>query len=135
VLSAFRRASQISDRVGLLLYRAEDVEIEQAKHLFTFKLHQKWYLNVHDAQLRINELGYAGCKVIVSSPMVTEIVQRSGLQAVLVYSEHAVRRALDDAFSLCQAERVEAIKRLRLDSILHHLRGGEKAFKKILPCH
>lgn len=124
MLGVFNKARDISNRVGLLLHRAIDTEVEQSKHLFDFKLHQRSYLNAHDVQLRINELVQEGCGVIIGSPMVTEIAQRSGLPAVLLYSVHAIQRALDDALSLCRAERVEATKRQRLDSILRHLAEG-----------
>jgi propionate catabolism operon transcriptional regulator len=128
VLNAFSKASELlsdgAGNIGLLLHRAIDQEIEQTKHLFKFTLHQKTYLNAHDVQLRINELAQEGCKVIIGSPMVTEIAQRSGLQAVLLYSAGAIRRALDDALSLCAAERAEAVKRQRLDNILRHLTEG-----------
>jgi propionate catabolism operon transcriptional regulator len=75
-------------------------------------------------QLRINDLVLQGCKVMIGSPMVTEIAQRSGLAAVLLYTATAVQRALDDALALCRAERSEAAKRQRLDDILRHLAEG-----------
>ncbi|MEN3296880.1 MAG: transcriptional regulator, propionate catabolism operon regulatory protein [Burkholderiales bacterium] len=124
ILSAFSRANEMSQRVGLLLYRSINAEIEQARHLFNFELHQGSYLNAQDVQLRINELVQQGCEVIIGSPMVTEIAQRSGLPAVLLYSANAVQRALDDALALCRAERVEATKRQRLDSIVRQLAEG-----------
>jgi propionate catabolism operon transcriptional regulator len=131
IMNVFSKASAISDRVGLLLHRAIDVEIEQAKHLFKFELHQRSYFNAQDVQLRINELSQLGCKVIIGSPMVTEIAQRSGLPAVLLYTANAVRRALYDALALCRAERSEATKRQRLDDILRHLVEGVIA----VDCH
>jgi propionate catabolism operon transcriptional regulator len=124
ILSAFSKANEISKCVGLLLYRSINVEIEQTRHLFNFELHQSSYLNAQDVQLRINELVQKGCEVIVGSPMVTEIAQRSGLPAVLLYSSNAVQRALDDAYSLCRAERIESTKRQRLDSIVRQLAEG-----------
>jgi propionate catabolism operon transcriptional regulator len=124
ILSAFGKANTMSQCVGLLLHRSIDVEIEQARHLFNFELHQSSYLNAQDVQLRINELVQKGCGVIIGSPMVTEIAQRSGLPAVLLYTANAVQRALDDAFALCRAERVEATKRQRLDHIVRQLAEG-----------
>jgi propionate catabolism operon transcriptional regulator len=124
ILNAFSKASEISERVGLLLHRAVNADIEQTKHLFNFELHQSSYLNAQDVQLRINELVQKGCQVVIGSPMVTEIAQRSGLPAVLLYSANAVQRALDDALSLCHAERAEATKRQRLDSIVRQLTEG-----------
>lgn len=124
IMHVFSKASAISGGIGLLLHGAIDLELEQAKHLFKFELHQRSYSNAHDVQVMINELSQQGCKVIIGSPMVTEIAQRLGLPAVLLYTANSVRRALDDALALCRAERSEAIKRQRLDDILRHLTEG-----------
>jgi propionate catabolism operon transcriptional regulator len=124
ILDAFSKASKISPQVGLLLHRDIEEGVERTKHLFNFTLHQRSYLSGHDVPMRLQELVEEGCLVVIGSPMVTEIAQRSGVPAVLLYSTHAIKRALGDAFALCHAERVETKRRQRLDLVLRHLYEG-----------
>ena len=121
ILVALLKARQISERVGLVMYRDTVRELASVKALLNLQIDQLAYQTADEARDCFMSLAAAGHTVIVGSSVVVELAEQHGLHGILTYSATAVRLALDDALDLARVSRLEAARHERLNSVLQHL--------------
>jgi len=124
VMSALGRARSISSRIALVTHGAIPPEVEQFNELFGLGIEQHNYRTTDDARNCVLSLRAKGIEVVVAPGLVTDLAEAAGMSGVFLYSEDAVREALDDAVELVRLSRMEAAKRERVNTILGHLRDG-----------
>ncbi|TXF09881.1 propionate catabolism operon regulatory protein PrpR [Pelomicrobium methylotrophicum] len=124
ILRALLRARQISERVALVTYQEISAELEEIKQLLKLDVAQRSYKTIEDAIVAFKDLAAHGYTVIVGSSLIVDLAERSGLTGIFLYSETAVRQALDDAVEMARVARIEEARRERLNAILRHLQEG-----------
>lgn len=124
IMSALGRARGISSRIALVTHGAIPTEVERFNDLFGLGIEQHSYRTTDDARNCVLELRARGIEVVVAPGLVTDLAEAAGMSAVFLYSEDAVREALDDAVEMARLSRMEAAKRERLNTILGQLRDG-----------
>lgn len=124
IMSALGRARSISSRIALVTHGAIPTEVERFNDLFGLGIEQHSYRTTDDARNCVLELRARGIEVVVAPGLVTDLAEAAGMSAVFLYSEDAVREALDDAVEMARLSRMEAAKRERLNTILGQLRDG-----------
>ena len=124
VMSALARARRISSRIALVTHEAIPPEVEQFNELFGLGIEKYSYRTTDDARTCVLELRARGIEVVVAPGLVTDLAEAAGMSGVFLYSEHAVREALDDAVEMARLARMETAKRERLSTILAQLRDG-----------
>jgi len=124
IMSALGRARSISSRIALVTHGAIPPEVEQFNELFGLGIEQHSYRTADDARNCVLGLRARGIEVVVAPGLVTDLAEAAGMSGVFLYSEDAVREALDDAVELVRLSRMEAAKRERVNTILGHLRDA-----------
>lgn len=124
IMSALGRARSISSRIALVTHGAVPPEVERFNELFGLGIEQHSYRTTDDARNCVLELRAKGIEVVVAPGLVTDLAEAAGMSAVFLYSQDAVREALDDAVEMARLSRMEAAKRERLNTILGQLRDG-----------
>jgi propionate catabolism operon transcriptional regulator len=124
IMSALGRARSISSRIALVTHGAIPPEVERFNELFGLGIEQHSYRTTDDARNCVLELRARGIEVVVAPGLVTDLAEAAGMSTVFLYSEDAVREALDDAVEMARLSRMEAAKRERLNTILGQLRDG-----------
>jgi transcriptional regulator, propionate catabolism operon regulatory protein len=124
IMSALGRARRISSRIALVTHDAIPAEVEQFNELFGLGIEQHSYRTTDEARHCVLGLRARGIEVVVAPGLVTDLAEAAGMSGVFLYSEDAVREALDDAVEMARLSRMEASKRERLNTILGQLRDG-----------
>lgn len=124
IISALARARSISPRIALVTHGALPAELERFNELFALGIEQRSYRTTDDARNVVQELRARGVDVVVAPGLVADLAEAAGMSSVFLYSEDAVREALDDAVEMARLARMEAAKRERLNTILGQLRDG-----------
>ncbi len=124
VMRALARARSISARVALVTHGDIAREVQQFDELFRLGIEQRSYRTEDDARDCVRELKARGIEVVVAPGLIADLAEAAGMHGIFLYSEDAVREALDDALERVRLSRIEAAKRDRLNSILAHLRDG-----------
>jgi transcriptional regulator, propionate catabolism operon regulatory protein len=124
IMRALGRARRISSRIALVTHDAIPAEVEQFNELFGLGIEQHSYRTTDEARHCVLGLRARGIEVVVAPGLVTDLAEEAGMSGVFLYSEDAVREALDDAVEMARLSRMEASKRERLNTILGQLRDG-----------
>jgi len=124
VMRALARARSISSRIALVTHGDTSGEVQQFDELFGLGIEQRSYRTEDEARDCVRELKARGIEVVVAPGLVADLAEEAGMHGIFLYSEDAVREALDDALERVRLSRIEAAKRDRLNSILAHLRDG-----------
>jgi len=124
VMRALGRARDISPRIALVTYGEISPEVEQFNKLFGLGVEQRSYRTEQEARDRVRELRAKGVEVVVAPGLVADLAEAAGMSGIFLYSEDAVREALDDAVEIARVARIEAAKRERLNTILAQLKDG-----------
>jgi len=124
MLYALAKARQISNRIAVVTFETINPDLEQFKKRFGLDILLRSYRSAQDAEACVQDLLRKGIEVIVGPGLVTELAEQAGIKGVFLYSENAVREALDDAIEIARVARVEEARRERLSTILRNLDEG-----------
>lgn len=124
VMRALARARSIASRIALVTHGDFPREVQQFDELFGLGIEQRSYRTEEDARDCVRELKAKSVEVVVAPGLVVDLAEQAGMHGVFLYSEDAVREALDEALERARLSRIEAAKRDRLNSVLAHLRDG-----------
>lgn len=124
MLSALLQARQLSNRIGVVSYKATNSDLEGAKNLLNIEIEQRSYTTIDQARECFCELSAKGFRVIVGSSFIVDLAEKEGLAGILVYSLRSARSALEDAILIAKLKREEALRRERLNAIISHLNEG-----------
>jgi len=130
VLQALSHAKRLSTQVGLVTYEGMLPDLSPLAGLLTLEVAQRTYRTEEEARLCVRELKQMGVEVVVGSGAAVDCADDLGLMGVFLYSVDAVREALEDAFEVARASRIEWAKRERLNTILAQLSDGVIAVDK-----
>jgi propionate catabolism operon transcriptional regulator len=123
-LARARRETEASGSVALVTHGDTPAEVRRFVAAYGLDVRFASYQSAQDAQACVLDLRDRGVTALVGPGLVTDLAARAGMQAVFVYSRASVRAAFDTALEVAQATRAEAVRRLRLDNVLQHLRDG-----------
>ncbi|MGF6770767.1 propionate catabolism operon transcriptional regulator [Paraburkholderia sp. GAS199] len=130
VLSAITRATSNwpGASIGLVLHETISHELADLSGWLSVGLKQRAYRSVDEVRLAVASLAADGCGVIIGPGMACDFAQRAGLESVFLYSLGAVEEAFERSVELARVSRQKESKRVRLNTIVAHLRDGVAAF-------
>jgi propionate catabolism operon transcriptional regulator len=115
-------------RIGLVLHETISHELDELGPWFNVDLTQRAYRSIDDVRLAVGQLAAAGCGVIIGPGMACDLAQQAGMESVFLYSLGAVAEAFERSVELARVSRQKESRRLRLNTIVAHLRDGVAAF-------
>jgi transcriptional regulator, propionate catabolism operon regulatory protein len=130
VLSAITRAttSWPAAQIGLVLHETISHELADLSAWLNVGLKQRAYRSIDEVRLAVANLAGEGCSVIIGPGMACDLAQQAGLESVFLYSLGAVEEAFERSVELARVSRQKESKRVRLNTIVAHLRDGVAAF-------
>ncbi|WP_429326305.1 propionate catabolism operon regulatory protein PrpR [Paraburkholderia sp. GAS348] len=130
VLSAITRATTTwpGAQIGLVLHETISHELADLSAWLNVGLKQRAYRSVDEVRLAVAGLAAEGCSVIIGPGMACDFAQQAGLESVFLYSLGAVEEAFERSVELARVSRQKESKRVRLNTIVAHLRDGVAAF-------
>jgi propionate catabolism operon transcriptional regulator len=130
VLSAITRAttSWPNAQIGLVLHETISHELADLSAWLKVGLKQRAYRSIDEVRLAVDNLSAEGCSVIIGPGMACDLAQQAGLASVFLYSLGAVEEAFERSVELARVSRQKESKRVRLNTIVAHLRDGVAAF-------
>ncbi|OUL97943.1 propionate catabolism operon regulatory protein PrpR [Variovorax sp. JS1663] len=124
LMRALAAARAISPKVGLVSFEGPSEHLAQLDALFGMGIAQFSYRGPDDAPACVEALRAAGIEAVVAPGLVSDLAEQAGIASVLMYSDDAVRQALQDAVHLARHSRAERARHERLDTILGQLQDG-----------
>jgi len=124
LMRALAQARALSPRVGLVTFEGPSQHLAQLDTLFGMGIAQFSYQGPADAAACVRELQAAGIQAVVAPGLVCDLAEQAGIASVLLYSDDAVRQALQDGVRLASHHRAERARRQRLDTLLGQLQDG-----------
>jgi propionate catabolism operon transcriptional regulator len=130
VLSAITRATAARPGapIGLVQHETISHELADLGGWLNVRLTQRAYRSVDEVRIAVNDLAAEGCRVIIGPGMACDLAQQAGLDSVFLYSLGAVEEAFERSVELARVSRQKESKRVRLNTIVAHLRDGVAAF-------
>jgi propionate catabolism operon transcriptional regulator len=98
--------------------------LAQLDALFGMGIAQFSYRGPDDAPACVQALRAAGVGAVVAPGLVSDLAEQAGIASVLMYSDDAVRQALEDAIHLARLGRAERARHERLNTVLGQLQDG-----------
>ncbi|WP_338805523.1 propionate catabolism operon regulatory protein PrpR [Pseudomonas chlororaphis] len=127
LLRALGQAREHGTHVALLSFSHINLELQALAALLTVQVHQDAYTSLEQARQAVEQAVRLGCRSIIGSSTVVELAEQAGLHGVLSLSEDTVRKALEEALSILDSQRIEIAKRRHLDAVLQHIPTGVAA--------
>jgi transcriptional regulator, propionate catabolism operon regulatory protein len=124
LIHAIKRAQKVSDRIAFVTYQQKNSELSDVNQLLGFDIEQRTYKTLDDARDQIHDLAILGYKVVIGASLVVEQGEKHGLTGVLIYSNHSIRQAIEDAIEISTIQRIEEERSEQLSTILRHLNEG-----------
>jgi propionate catabolism operon transcriptional regulator len=130
VLSAITRATTTwpGARIGLVLHETISHELADLSPWLNIGLKQHAYRSIDEVRVAVDKLAADGCSVIIGPGMACDLAQQAGMESVFLYSLGAVEEAFERSVELARVSRQKESKRVRLNTIVAHLRDGVAAF-------
>ncbi|WP_224044445.1 propionate catabolism operon regulatory protein PrpR [Paraburkholderia unamae] len=114
--------------IGLILHESVSHELADIGAWLNLSLTQRAYRSVDEVRAAVTALAAVGCRVIIGPGMACDLAQAAGLESVFLYSLGAVHEAFERSVELARVSRQKESKRVRLNTIVAHLRDGVAAF-------
>jgi len=124
LMRALAQARAVSPRVGLVSFDGPSEHLAQLDALFGMGIRQFSYHGPADAPACVEALRAAGVEAVVAPGLVADLAEQAGMTSVLMYSDEAVRQALDDAVHLARLGRAERARHERMNTIFGQLQDG-----------
>ncbi|WP_454736071.1 propionate catabolism operon regulatory protein PrpR [Cupriavidus necator] len=114
--------------IGLVLHETVSKELTDLSAWLNVALKQRAYRSIDEVRVAVDTLAAEGCTVIIGPGMACDLALRAGLHSVFLYSLGAVEEAFERSIELARMSRQKESKRVRLNTIVAHLRDGVAAF-------
>ncbi|QIL80405.1 propionate catabolism operon regulatory protein PrpR [Diaphorobacter sp. HDW4A] len=124
LMTAKQQTTPERPRVGLVSFDVPSVQLTQFDALFGLGVAQFVYHGAEDAADCVRQLLAAKVGAVVAPGLVADLAQQAGIPSVLLYSEAAVRQALDDALLLARHRLAERDRHQWLETVLGELQDG-----------
>jgi transcriptional regulator, propionate catabolism operon regulatory protein len=130
VLRAISEATTMrpNARIGLILHDSISAELDGLRSWLNIEVIQRAYRSLDEVRRVVQELVAEGCEAIIGPGMACDFAERAGVESVFLYSLGAVDEAFERSVELARVSREKESKRLRLNTIVAHLRDGVAAF-------
>ena len=126
ILHALKAARNFSDCVAVFAYREQIEHLKGALDVLAMQVKTVIYDSDRFPQVErmMDELLDEGIHTVIGSSLVFQTAQRRGMNAVFIYSNDSVNRALDQALQIATSNRQEAEKAKEFKTILDFTYGG-----------
>jgi transcriptional regulator, propionate catabolism operon regulatory protein len=126
ILHALKTARNFSDRVAVFAYREQIEYLSGALDILAMQVRTVMYDYEQFPQVErmMDDLLAEGIRTVIGSSLVFQTAQRRGMNAVFIYSNDSVKRALDQAVQMAMTNRQEAEKTKEFKTILDFTYGG-----------
>ncbi len=124
VFRALARAAAVGKKVVLMTHEDLEQELGDLHQLVPLSITVRRYHQPGDAESTMRELIAAGHGVFVGPSLITSLAERLGVSGVFIYSEHALRQALDDAIELATISFEQQWRRAQLETVLERIDQG-----------
>ena len=124
LLGALAKARALSPRVGLVTFDGPSDLLAQFDAQFGVSVAQFSYHGPEDAHSCVQAMRAAGIGAVVAPGLVADLAQEAGISSVLLYSDEAVRQALNEAVMLARHRAAERARHQRLETVLGQLQDG-----------
>jgi len=114
--------------IGLVLHETVSKELTDLGAWLNVALKQRAYRSIDEVRVAVDTLAAEGDTVIIGPGMACDLAQQAGLHSVFLYSLGAVEEAFERSIELARVSRQKESKRVRLNTIVAHLRDGVAAF-------
>jgi propionate catabolism operon transcriptional regulator len=115
-------------QIGLVMHETISHELADLSPWLNVGLKQRAYRSVDEVRLAVDALAAEGCSVIIGPGMACDLAQQAGMESVFLYSLGAVEEAFERSVELARVSLQKESKRVRLNTIVAHLRDGVAAF-------
>ena len=117
-------ASAQAERKAVVTYGEMPLELMEFVQRFDLPVELRSYRSEADARSCVQDLKELGVEWVLAPGLVVDLARENQMEGVLLYSQGAVRQALESAIELARVARAEAARRDRLNTILAQLRDG-----------
>ena len=124
IMRGLALAAAQARRMAVVTYGGMPAELQEFVDGFGLPVELRTYRSEIDAQACVQELRRLGVERVLAPGLVVDLARDCGMDGVLLYSQGAVREALEAAIELARVARAEAARRDRLNTILAQLRDG-----------
>lgn len=124
LMTAKQQTTSDRPRVGLVSFDAPSPQLMQFDALFGLGVAQFVYHGAEDAAACVQQLRAANVGAVVAPGLVADLAQQAGIPSVLLYSEAAVRQALNEALLLARHRMAERDRNQWLETVLGELQDG-----------
>ncbi|TAK82826.1 MAG: propionate catabolism operon regulatory protein PrpR [Aquabacterium sp.] len=124
VMRALSHARRLTRRIAFITYQQAPEPWRSFDEVFGLDITHRTYRDEDDARACVQELKDQGIEAVVGPGLVADLASEAGLHGIFLYSDDAVREALDDAVEIARIGRIEAARRERLNTILGQLKDG-----------
>jgi len=126
ILHALKAARNYSNHVAVFAYREQIEHLEGALDVLAMQVKTVMYDSDRYPQVErvMDELLDEGIRTVIGSSLVFQTAQRRSMNAVFIYSNDSVKRALDQAVQIATSNRQEADKTREIKTILDFTYGG-----------
>lgn len=124
VMRGLARASGKSRRIALVAYGSIPAELAQFNERFSLRVELRAYSTEEEAEACVQELVAMGVESIIAPGLVVDLARSYGVEGILLYSQGAVREAMEDAIEVARVARLEVARREKLNTILGQLKDG-----------
>jgi transcriptional regulator, propionate catabolism operon regulatory protein len=114
--------------IGLVLHETVSTELTNLGAWLNVPLKQHAYRSIDEVRVAVDTLAAEGYRVVIGPGMACDLAQQAGLHSVFLYSLGAVEEAFERSIELARVSRQKESKRVRLNTIVAHLRDGVAAF-------
>ena len=122
VMRALSHARRLTRRIAFVTYQQAPEPWLGFDEVFGLDIVHRTYRDEDDARACVQELKDQGIEAVVGPGLVADLASEAGLHGIFLYSDDAVREALDDAVEIARVGRIEAARRERLNTILGQLK-------------
>ena len=124
IMRGLARASRHSRRIALVTYGAVPAELRHFNELFGLGVELRFYTTEEEAETCVRELLALGVESVIGHGLVVDLARSYGMEGILLYSQGAVREAIEDAIEVARISRLESARREKLNTILGRLKDG-----------
>lgn len=124
IMRSLAQSAGQAGRMAVVTYGDMPPELRDFVHGFALPIELRTYRSQADAQACVLELRRMGVDRVLAPGLVVDLAREQGMAGALLYSQGAVREALEGAIELARVARAEAARRERLNTILAQLRDG-----------
>jgi transcriptional regulator, propionate catabolism operon regulatory protein len=126
ILHALKTARKFSNRVAVFTYRDQIDHLSGTLEVLAMEVKTLLYDYEQFPQMErmMDEILDEGIRTVIGTSLVYQMAQRRGMNAVFIYSNDSVKRALDQAVQIAEFNHQEAENVRKFETILDFTYGG-----------